>query len=77
MKMVIVHCDGEGCTERKESLQTIDSFPEHPHWATRKVVDTRMDAHGTTRQRERTFHYCPDCVQKLLPPLHAELLIPS
>lgn len=75
MKIVVVCCDGEGCTERRESVQTLDTLPEHPCWVARKVVDSRMDQHGTTRQRDRVLHYCPSCVPKLVPPLHAELLL--
>lgn len=77
MRTSYVSCDGNGCTERRESAASTATVPEYPLWVARQVTDARMDRHGTTRQATRVLHYCGACALALEPPLHTDLLLPK
>lgn len=77
MRISYVSCDGEGCTERRESAIATATVHEYPLWVARQVIDARMDAHDTTRQASRVLHYCAECALELQPPLPADLLLPK
>lgn len=73
MKSILLRCNGINCSNSAEA--PCEALPEGRErieppdgWLWRRVADN-LTVNGYTRPAEQIFHYCPDCIPNVDPPI--------
>jgi len=74
VKTNTLHCDGPRCGARVEMIcEPLHDELKPQGWVKRIVLDEFFLPGEGARHADFLRHYCPDCLGKMSPPLHASL----